>query len=507
MKKITTLLAVALLALQGQAKVYNGQLTVSVNGVSTEQSQPITIEESNNAYSLSINDFKLLSGADTMYIGNIVVQNLANNGTATVKEVSASQNITITSGSDATKTWVGPYLGEVPINMTALFSDSVLRATININMTSLGQVIKVSFLSDGVQMPNGGFEYWHTSGSGTEPNSWHSFTSATGTSYLISLAGVHVKQSSEVRPGTEGTSSAVVYSSSIFGIIANGTMTTGRLNCGSATATDVSNHSFLDMSKTDKDGNGDPFYTSLTGMPDSINVWVKFKQQKANSSYPYATISAAITDGTYYQDPADQTYSNVVATAQDAMIETNNNAWQNISIPFEYKGIDADPKAILITASTNATPGKGGGVDSLYVDDIKFVYNCEPMALLFRENKIDDFNPAVTSYSITDQGEVTADDFDCGVVGQICDYDVKEVSSNGVNKSYVATITSYAGDLSSKKVYTVTVTSTTGVEEINDNAREISEIYNIQGVKVNNMEKGNIYVVRYNDGTATKVVK
>ena len=78
MKKITTLLAVALLALQGQAKVYNGQLTVSVNGVSTEQSQPITIEESNNAYSLSINDFKLLSGADTMYIGNIVVQNLAN---------------------------------------------------------------------------------------------------------------------------------------------------------------------------------------------------------------------------------------------------------------------------------------------------------------------------------------------------------------------------------------------------------------------------------------------
>ncbi len=506
MKKISTLLAIAILALQGQAKVYNGQLTVNVNGSQTEQAQPITIEESNGSYTLSINNFCLASGSDKIGIGNIVVSGLSNNGTATVKEVAANQKISITAGDDSSiSAWMGPLLGEVPIDMKASFSDDRLYTTINIDMTSsLQQMIKVTFISDGLQLRNSEFENFHTSGSGTEPNAWHSFTSATGK--LAAFAGVKVKQSDVTRPGTDGQHSAVLFSSSIFNIIANGTMTTGRLNADSGTADDVSNHSFLDMSKTDVDGNGDPYYTALTAKPDSLNVWVKFKQEKANSEYPYATVSAAITDGTYYQDPSKDTYTNVAATAKNTTIASKNAAWQNVSIPFVYSG-SVDPKAVLITISTNATPGKGGGVDSLYVDDIKLVYNTELNTIKFRNADIEGWNKSVSNYSLTAQGDVLPADFTYEGLGQIVDVNVQESVINSAKKEYVATVTSYAGDLSAKKVYTFTITSTTGIDSVTGNTREVKDIYNLQGIKVNDMVRGNIYVVRYTDGTAAKVIK
>ena len=506
MKKFTTLLTIAILAIQGQAKVYNGQLTVNVNGSVAEQAQPITIEESNGTYTLSIKNFCLTSGSDKIGVGNIVVSGLKSTGTATVKEVATNQKVTIEAGDDSSiDTWMGPILGEVPIDLKASFSDNALNTSISIDMSSsLNQLIKVNFISDGLQLRNTGFENFHTSGNGTEPNGWHSFTSATGK--LASVAGVKVKQSDEVRPGTDGQHSAVLYSSSIIGIIANGTMTTGRLNAEAYSPADAANHSFLDMSSTDLDGNNDPFYTTLNSKPDSVNVWVKFKQQKANASYPYATISAAITDGTYYQDPTGGTaYNNVAATASNSTIESKNAAWQNVSIPFAYTG-SVDPKAILITISTNATPGKGGGVDSLYVDDIKHVYNTELDSIKFRNAKIEGWNKSVSAYSLTAQGVVLPEDFTVKGLGQIVDVDVQETIINSVNKEYIATITSYAGDLSAKKVYTFNITSTTGINEITNNTREIKDIYNLQGIKVNSMERG-IYVVRYTDGTTAKVIK
>ena len=160
-------------------------------------------------------------------------------------------------------------------------------------MESIQQIIDVT-IGKGYQLQNQSFENWHQStGDYVEPNSWHSFETATGS--LASMAGHHIKKSEDAH---SGYASACIYSSSIFGIVANGTMTTGRLNAGSMTASDVANHSYLDMSQTDVDGNADPFYSLMYSRPDSIAVWVKFKQGKANASYPYATISAVITDGT-----------------------------------------------------------------------------------------------------------------------------------------------------------------------------------------------------------------
>ena len=111
-----------------------------------------------------------------------------------------------------------------------------------------------------------------------------------------------------VRPGSTGTKSLKVVSTIVdfFNIPANGTVTTGRLQAGSPIAADPSNCSFMDLSKTDVDAIGDPFEARLNGQPDALKVWVKFKQgplAKKNRAYVYATVSAVITAGTYYQDP------------------------------------------------------------------------------------------------------------------------------------------------------------------------------------------------------------
>lgn len=513
MNKFTTLMALAAMVFAGKASatVYNGQLQVNVNGSVSEQAQPITIVTNGDECTLSINNFCLTAGGEKMGVGNIVLKGKASSKAGDVMELSVKDNVEITAGTDPSiSMWMGPILGQVPIDMKATFSSKVLNTTINIDMMStLQQIIKVSFISDGLQFRNPGFENFHNSSEsgskGTEPNGWHSFTSATGG--LAKTAGVKVAKSEVVRPGTDGQASAVLHSSSILGVIANGTMTTGRLNASSLTAADPANHSFLDMSKNDKDGNGDPFYTEITNRPDSLNVWVKFKQEKANSSYPYATVSAAITNGTNYQDPeGSNTYTNVMAKAANKTIATNGNKWQQLSVPFNYVNDKIDPKAILVTFSTNATPGKGGGVDSLYVDDIKLVYNSELDSIKFRGAKLDGWNKSVETYNLTAQGDVTASDFSTFGRGQVTNIDVQEVSVSD-RKSYVATITSYAADMSSKKVYTVNITGVTGVNEVGTNAREIKEIYNLQGVKVSSMERGGVYVVRYTDGTAAKVIK
>ena len=52
--------------------------------------------------------------------------------------------------------------------------------------------------------------------------------------------------------------------------------------------------------------------------------------------YPYATMSAIITDGTRCQDPApaDASTANIVAKAQNNTITSNEAEWQQLIVPF-----------------------------------------------------------------------------------------------------------------------------------------------------------------------------
>ena len=253
-------------------------------------------------------------------------------------------------------------------------------------------------------MPNSGFERFQSTG---EPVAWHGFNTATGA--FAGWAKGKVSQSDVVRPGSNGKSSALVKSGDVFGIVNNGTITTGRLNADSMSAKDKSNHASLDMSVTETDKNGDPFYTVLNARPDSIVVWVKFKQAKPNSDYPNATISAIITDGTYYQDPEDKTYTNKVAEARNEEIATEGGNWQRLAIPFVYFRNMAEPKAILVTASTNAEPGKGSSGDEMYLDDISLIYNHALYSLTIKGQKVE-LQEGVTEYTLNVDGDISEDD-------------------------------------------------------------------------------------------------
>lgn len=244
------------------------------------------------------------------------------------------------------------------------------------------------------QIIGGNFEKWHTAKynefTSQEPDGWHSFMSAKpGNSTLGNACkNTHTYTSNEVRPGSTGSLSVKLTSGIVkvgISVPANGTLTTGRLIAGSATASSTKNNSTSDPSSTEKDGAGNPFYAPLTARPDSIVAWVKFKQgtlKDKDKDYKYATISAIIHDNTKYQDPEDKTYKNVVAKAQNAKIESNGFKWQRISIPFDYESYKAnnvDPHNILITFSTNAEPGvastDANNPDIMFIDDVELVYN------------------------------------------------------------------------------------------------------------------------------------
>jgi len=289
----------------------------------------------------------------------------------------------------------------------------------------------------------------------------------------------------------------------MFFVIANGTMTTGRLSAGSMTATDPSNHSQLDMSSTDKDGNGDPFYTLMDGTPDSIAVWVKFKQETPVADHPYASISAAITDGTYYQDPQEEgkTYNNVVATAKNAKIESKGFVWQRVTAPFVYTDNNVNGKAILITISTNADPGQGS-TDYLYVDDISLIYNIEKPAL-----SVDGKAVELSSSNLTVKTADPANATITPTTGNRGSFAAMNTISSNDNQKVVR-ILYCADDLNTVKAYTLTLEkdNATGINAIAADSNTTPELYNLAGQRISNTQPGQIVIVKKGD-KAVKVLK
>lgn len=219
------------------------------------------------------------------------------------------------------------------------------------------------------QIVNLGFENWDALGTqNEEPVGWNSFMNAENngvSSFVFSQAKQQkIQRSTTIRPGSTGSYSSRINSTSIIGIIANGNMTTGRIMVGSTNATDNANHN--------KTKTGDAAYNQpFTGNPDSLVVWVNYNGGAGQE----ARISATIHDNYDYIDPsgADQNApAHVVAKAVKNY--PNTNGWQRISIPFDYNHPATNAAYILITFTTNKTPGGGSGNDVVFIDDLEFKY-------------------------------------------------------------------------------------------------------------------------------------
>lgn len=474
MRKLSTLFCAVLMTLSAMATDYKGNLTVSINGEGSTQPATISIVENAGKYNLSILNFMLGEGESVLPVGNIVIENVTGAVAGNLTTLYVNKNITIQKGNVAgiaDDAWLGPMLGEVPVKMSSSFNtNGFLGVNIDINMVELGQVIDVKFENVGAhfQMPNSNFETWSTATDNNAPKHWHGFESVTGSLSRNAKSTTKLVSSKNVRPGSKGLTSAVVTCSKILGIIANGTMTNGVLNAGSISAADPSNHSETDLSSDSKDANGDPFSTPINAKPDAVKFWMRFVQAdpSATTGYPYASFNAVVTDGTYYQDPEDKTYHNKVAVAAPNLENMRAGDWRQVTCNFDYAKYasnKADAKAILMTFSTNATPGKGSAVtsgfklvkaDSVYIDDLELVYAAGIKSISFKGQALDLATIQTTGIELAADEAVSAADFEVVKEGE----DAKvtklvEATADG----YVAVITAVSADLKTQVAYEINI--------------------------------------------------
>ena len=511
MKKTLLSLALALLSsLSMSAKDYTDKLVVTVNGLSTQQNATISVDKnSDGTYNFNLKNFMLKMGDQSMGIGNITLYNLKAATSSKGDVVATSQNITITDGDDPkVTTWMGPMLGTIPLDLKLLVNDEKLYTLIGIDMKMLNQKILVTF-GDNYQLPNSGFEEYRneqvlqadlTGGTPStinveEPLNWHSFASCTGelAQAANAFSAPHTYSADKVlRPGSTGKKSLLLTSASVLGVkIANGTITTGRMQAESMEPADTKNCAFLSTDNTSTDSHGDPFYALIGGTPDSIAVWVKFKQQTPVADHPYATISAAITDGTYYQDPQDKEYTNVAATAKDAKIASNDFAWQHIVVPFKYNNNDVKAKAMLVTISTNADPGQGSAADSLYVDDISLIYNVDAPAVTVNGQAVTlDKDEVSTNATDPAKATIVATTANKGAFGAI-----RELSATDTQRKVELLYCS--DDLQTIKTYTLVINkgTETGISQIETATNKDSKVYDLNGREVKSMRHGNVYIL------------
>lgn len=522
MKKLFTLLFVAMTALTGMADTYNGPLHIDIDGKTVDQTTDITIEkQADGNYTLKLMNFKIKMGL-TMNVGNIIITDVPAVSNGQTQMLKAKKNIAIKGGS------MDFLLKSVPIDMIGELRDGDFYTNINISMAN--QNIKVTFGTAKYQLPNAGFETYHTAtvtspddpndkATSDEPDYWHSFMSASGDPGLVYMAGYNpvTFKSEDVRPGSTGKQSLMLKSIDLYLAIANGTITTGRMNTGSMFASDTnSNYAWSDMSNTDKDTHGDPFYATLYSLPDAMKVWLKFKQGTANAEHPYATATAIINDGTEFHEPApsETTYTNVVGEARNAKIAETGDEWKEFTIPFTYDAFaqyGAKAKSVLVTLSTNADAGKGSDGDLLYVDDLSFVYNAGLKAItLTAENgevfTVDGVNSETKEYTATVPFDVTANNLKA-----ISDGKGAYVSTTIADGKATFEITS--NDLATTNVYTLNIKKgnaqgiTSGINGAQAAQAQTAGIYTIDGMRVNAITKPGLYIVKDANGNVKKVLK
>ena len=266
---------------------------------------------------------------------------------------------------------------------------------------TIASFLFTSFSFFAQQIGNSNMESWDNFGQASEePTNWNSFKTAQGS--FVSFGSQQLEQSTSIRSGATGQYCARIWSKSTLGIVANGNMTLGKINMGSTTPDNPNNYN---ISLT-----ADPnFSEALTSSPDSLVFWVKYTAANANDS---ARVHAILHDTHDLRDPLDaNSIPHIVARAERNYGKTNGS-WARISVPFNYVvGSPAlGPSFILITFTTNKTPGGGSNNDEVLIDDIELIYNS---SVSISENKSESF---YVNYNVSSGLEIFSKETNINVV-------------------------------------------------------------------------------------------
>ena len=243
---------------------------------------------------------------------------------------------------------------------------------------------------------------WTTKASYTEPLNWHGYATIDASSTNdAGRSGSKLTTSTDVRTGSKSTKCVCITATNpiaFLPILANGVMTTGRIYTHSTTADDASNNynysdPSFDISSAEEIGTTEKktypqnrnYAQTFVGKPDLFTVWVNFIPQNTSDR---ASVNAVIHTNARYQDPEATSYKSVkVAAAKNDNIA--QNGWEKLEIPFDYSvGTSETPAYILVTFTTNKTPGGGSNGDRLYVDDIAMVYYNDLKTLTYNGENI-----------------------------------------------------------------------------------------------------------------------
>lgn len=240
---------------------------------------------------------------------------------------------------------------------------------------------------------NGGFEQWDGSAVDCEPTSWNSFASGDGSFASMASSPHHYRRAGHRTDGT-GNYYLVIYTRSILGIKANGNMTTGRIHMGAMSASSDQNYNYTQRSES---GFNQPF----TATPDSMYVWVSYYAADASSK---ASVSAFIHGNSDFRDANDiNTPSLYAGKAVMQFARTTSSAsspvWVRKGVAFSYPGTAA-PAYLLMSLTTNMTPGGGSANDSLMVDDIEFIYSAWLDDISLNGSTISEFERSRLNYIV-----------------------------------------------------------------------------------------------------------
>ena len=443
MKNFISTLCLALTAVLAlNAQSYSGNIVLVRNGQTYNQNVTVTVSQGDNG----------------LYNFDLQVPLF---GTMKMYDVYADESNGITVYSAVRD--VATNFGNMRTTLFARVTNGMMAADVAI--PAQNTTMWFNTVGNYFQMPNSDMEDWNSSYT-NEPNRWHGFKSAGGTFASTSANIASLGSSNDVRPGATGHS-AVLTAGSFLTVVANGTMTNGKLMAGSYDANSPLNHAEMDKANGTND-----FYMPLYAKPDKFSVWMKYTQGTTNASNK-ASVSVKTFDGNYYQEPVDKTYTNVSGSIVGGAIAACD--WTHFTFDFDYNSYaanNAETKAIFVTFSTNGNPGSGSKNDAVYVDDMELIYLGNMTDLRYQGVTIEGWDPDVKEYNMEMAGEPVLDDFTATIEG-VSAVLTKSMEQNA-DGSYRIAISVVSADLQNASCYVINATVPTVKKGDVNNDGEVS---------------------------------
>ena len=241
-------------------------------------------------------------------------------------------------------------------------------------------------------LENGGFEQWEVpaglDSTMMEPVDWSSIKTSDNTS-LNAVAPVIWAQSDDAHSGNYAVK---IFDKMIFGKVATGTLTNGRV------------HSDMDPLKgyIYTDSTDARWNSRIDSRPDSLTGWFKCDPASGDSG----VIEVDLHVGYFKRPPSSADSANMIGQAIFYMPSAKVDQWTRFAVTVEYFNDRIPAFYLCILNSGAGYDAKDGSI--AWIDDLAFVYNNSPVKVkAMEEGKLRVYASFGTIHIRMDQGGLT----------------------------------------------------------------------------------------------------